>query len=63
MKKYKVAISRTETTMYCIDVEAENESDAEKIAFEDYYVEGDYTSKNVVWGEEDVHSIEEVSCN
>jgi hypothetical protein len=63
MKKYKVAISRTETTMYYIDVEAENESDAEKIAFEDYYVEGDYTSKNVVWGEEDVHSIEEVSCN
>jgi hypothetical protein len=63
MKKYKVAISRTETTVYYIDVEAENESDAEKIAFEDYYVEGDYTSKNVVWGEEDVHSIEEVSCN
>jgi hypothetical protein len=63
MKKYKVAISRTETTVYYIDVEAENESDAEKIAFEDYYIEGDYTSKNVVWGEEDVHSIEEVSCN
>jgi hypothetical protein len=63
MKKYKVAISRTETTVYYIDVEAENESDAEKIAFEDYYVEGDYTSKDVVWGEEDVHSIEEVSCN
>ena len=60
MKKYKVAISRTETTVYYIDVEAENESDAEKIAFEDYYVEGDYTSKNVVWGEEDVHSIEEI---
>jgi hypothetical protein len=63
MKKYKVAISRTETTVYYIDVEAENESDAEKIAFEDYYVEGDYTSKDVVWGEEDIHSIEEVSCN
>jgi hypothetical protein len=63
MKKYKVAISRTETTVYYIDVEAENESDAEKIAFEDYYVEGDYTSKDVVWGEENVHSIEEVSCN
>jgi hypothetical protein len=63
MKKYKVAISRTETTVYYIDVEAENESDAEKIAFEDYYIEGDYTSKDVVWGEEDIHSIEEVSCN
>ena len=60
MPKYRVAIARNETTVYYIDVEAEDESDAEQIAFNEYYLEGDYTSKDVVWGEEDVHSIEEL---
>jgi hypothetical protein len=60
MPKYRVAIARTETTVYYIDVDAENESDAEKIAFEEYYIEGDYVSKEVVWAEEDVHEIKEI---
>jgi hypothetical protein len=60
MPKYRVAIARNETTVYYIDVDAENESDAEKIAFEEYYIEGDYVSKEVVWAEEDVHEIKEI---
>jgi hypothetical protein len=60
MPKYRVAIARTETTVYYIDVEAEHEGLAEEIAFEEYYIEGDYVSKEVVWAEEDVHEIKEI---
>jgi hypothetical protein len=60
MPKYRVAIARNETTVYYIDVEAEHEGIAEDIAFEEYYIEGDYVSKEVVWAEEEVHSVEEV---
>jgi hypothetical protein len=59
MTKYKVGIARTETVIYYFDIEAEDKSDAEELAFKDY-IEGDYVSKEVVWGEEDAHSIEEV---
>jgi hypothetical protein len=62
MKKYRVAIARTETTVYYVDVEAEHEGVAEELAC-DRYSEGDYDKEDVVWGEENVHSIEEVSCN
>jgi hypothetical protein len=59
MKKFNVAIARTETTVYYLDVEAEDEDIAEEIAT-DRYNEGDYDSKNVVWAEEEVHEMKEI---
>jgi hypothetical protein len=59
MKKFKVAIARTETTIYYFNVEAEHEGIAEEIAV-DQYTDGEYVSKEVVWGEEDIHEITEI---
>jgi hypothetical protein len=60
MKKFKVSIARTETTVYYFDVEAEHEGIAEEIATERYNEEN-YDSKNVVWAEEFTHDIDEVT--
>lgn len=59
MPKYRVAIARNETTVYYVDVEAEHEGIAEEIAC-DRYNKGDHDDENVVYAEEEVHSIEEV---
>lgn len=59
MKKYTVAIARTETTIYYFDVEAEHEGIAEEIA-SDRYGDNDYDRKNTVWGEDDLYEIKEV---
>lgn len=55
--KYRVAIARNETTVYYIDVRAHDEVDAEEIAMAAYDV-GEYDDSKVVYGEEEVHSIE-----
>jgi len=59
MPKFTVEIARNETTVYYIDVEAEDEALAEEIAC-DRYNEGDYDSSKVVYGEEEVHQIREL---
>ena len=59
MKKFKVSIARTETTVYYFNVEAEDEEDAKDIA-EERYDEEDYDSKDIVWAEEFTHDIDEV---
>ena len=59
MKKYQVAIARHETTVYYIDVVASDEETAEEFAYERFN-ENDYDDSKVVYGEEEVHSIEEV---
>jgi uncharacterized membrane protein len=59
MKQFRVAIARNETTVYYIDVEAEHEGLAEEIAC-DRYNKGDHDDEDVVYAEEEVHSIEEV---
>jgi hypothetical protein len=59
MPKYRVAIARNETTVYYIDVEAEHEGLAEEIAC-DRFNKNDYDDEDVVYGEEEVHSIEEL---
>lgn len=59
MKKYQVAIARNETTVYYIEVEAEDEGQAEELAC-DRYNENDYDHSKVVYGEEEVNSIEEI---
>jgi hypothetical protein len=59
MKKFKVSIARTETTVYYFNVEAEDEEDAKDIA-EERYEEEDYNSKDIVWAEEFTHDIDEV---
>lgn len=59
MPKYNVQIARTETTVYYIEVEAEDEGQAEELAC-DRYNQNDYDQSKVVYGEEEVHSIEEI---
>lgn len=59
MTKYRVAIARNETTVYYIDVEAEHEGIAEELAC-DRYNQNDYDYEKVVYGEEEVHSIEKL---
>lgn len=59
MPKYMVEIARNETTMYYIEVEAEDEALAEEIAC-DRYNKGDHDSSKVVYGEEEVWQITEV---
>jgi hypothetical protein len=60
MKKYRVAMARTETTMYYYDVEAEDEGIAEEIATDRYINDESYTHRSIVWGEDEVHSVKEL---
>jgi hypothetical protein len=60
MKKYRVAMARTETTMYYYDVEAEDEGIAEEIATDRYTNDERYTHRSIVWGEDEVHSVKEL---
>ncbi len=60
MKKFKVGIPRTETTVYYFDVEAEHEGIAEEIA-SDRYNEEDYDSKDIVWAEDGLTDVKEVT--
>lgn len=57
--KYKVYIARNETTVYTIEVNARNEKEAENKA-KKRYDKNDYDYSKVVYGEEEVHDIEEV---
>lgn len=58
MKTYQVKIARNETTVYTIKVQAEDEDQAEEFA-QSRYDEGDYDDEEIVYGEEEVHSVEE----
>jgi hypothetical protein len=60
MNKYRVAMARTETTMYYYDVEAEDEGIAEEIATDRYTNDESYNYKKVVWAEDDVHEVKEL---
>ena len=60
MPKYEVQICRVEHTIYCVEVEADNEIDAAELAYE-RYDEDDYDAvKNSVYGEDFVHDIREI---
>jgi len=59
MPKYEVQIARNETTVYTIEVTARSEKEAEKKAYT-RFDKGDYDDEDIVYGEEEVHSIEEV---
>lgn len=54
-----VSIARTETTLYSIEVDADNQIEAEHLAH-DRYDEGDYDKSEMVWGEEFTHEVEEI---
>ena len=56
MEKYEVLIARNETTVYTIEVEANNEKDAEKKAYKQF-AKGYWDSEDVVYGEEETHEI------
>ena len=60
MTKYRVGIARTETVVYYLDVEAEDEHIAEETATA-RYDEGEYDSKSTVFGEESVEFVDEVA--
>jgi len=53
---YEVLIARNETTVYTIEVEAKNEKDAEKLAYQ-RYGKGYWDDEDVVYGEEQTHEI------
>jgi len=59
MPKYQVQIARNETTVYTVEVEAASEYDAEKNAYKKF-ANGDYEDEDIVYGEEETHSIEEL---
>lgn len=59
MKTYQVQIARNETTVYTIEVQAEDEDQAEEFA-QGRFDEGDYDYEKVVYGEEEIHAVEEV---
>lgn len=59
MSKYMVCIARNETTVYTMIVNARSEKEAEKKAVK-RYENGDYDDEDVVYGEEEVHCVEEV---
>ena len=59
MKKFKVAIARTATTVYYFEVEAEHEGIAEELAT-DRYNDGEYDAKDIVWAEENTHEVKEL---
>ena len=58
MKKYQVQIARTETTVYYIDVMAEDEDNAEELAY-DRFEQNDYDDEKIVFGEEFTHEVKE----
>lgn len=59
MRTYQVQIARTETTLYTIEVKAKNEDLAEDLAYSKF-ADGDYDDEDIVYGEEETHSIEEI---
>jgi hypothetical protein len=59
MKTYQVQIARNETTVYTIEVQAPDEDQATEFA-QSRFDEGDYDHEKVVYGEEEVHSVEEI---
>jgi hypothetical protein len=58
--KYQVTIARNETTVYIYEVEAENEDEAEDKACDLYWLGEEPIDEDVVYGEEEVHSVAEI---
>lgn len=58
MKKYEVQIARIEHHVYLIEVDAENEEQAQELALEQFTGDEDY---KVVHAEEFINDIEEVA--
>ena len=56
MDKYEVSIARTETTIYIIKVIANDEKEAEKLAYEQWE-KGYWNYEEIVEGEEETHEI------
>ena len=56
MAKYEVLIARNETTIYTVHVIAKNETEAQTKAWKKYAV-NDCVDESVVYGEEEIHEI------
>lgn len=60
MSKYRVEIARTETVVYYFEeIEAESEDKAEELAWK-LYEEQEYDELDTVYGEENIHHVEEI---
>jgi hypothetical protein len=61
MKTYRIELARTETVVYYFEeIKAENQEQAEEIAWS-LYEQQEYDELDTVYGEENIHYIEEVT--
>ncbi len=58
--RYRVEIARNETTVYTYEVRADTEEEAEDKAYHMYAIGEEANDENVVYGEEEIHSLMEI---